>query len=117
MVVDPNQRIVGSTPLTTIWNRDGDLDAERIRDLGVDDIRSMLRQGTVQFVVANVGSPLDWIHPDLSTDFWRKIARRRIVPPDVDGFSLDDYPDGYCYCAALWRIKDLNDIIVLETHH
>lgn len=117
MPVDAKQRIVGSTPLAEIWNSDGDLDAERIRDIGADDIKSMLRQGTVQFVVANVGSPLDWIQPDLSTDFWRKNAKHRIVPTDADGFLLDDYPDGYCYCAALWRIQNSDDVIVLETHH
>ena len=117
MVVDPKKRIVGSTPLTAIWNCDGDLDAKRIRDLAADDIKSMFKRGPVQFVVANVGSPLEWIQPDLSIDFWRKIAKRRIVPTDADGFSLDDYPDGYCYCAALWRIQESVDIIVLETHH
>jgi hypothetical protein len=88
MVVDPQQRIVGSTPLSAIWNCDGDLDAKRIRDVGADDIKSMLQQGPVQFVVANVGSPLDWIQPDLSLDFWRQIAKRRIVSADADGFSL-----------------------------
>ena len=62
MAVNPKQRIVVSTPLIAVWNDDGDLSAERIRDLGVDDIKQMLRQGTARFVVANVGSPLDWIH-------------------------------------------------------
>lgn len=117
MVVDPAKRIVVSTPLTTIWNKSGDLDAERIRDLDVDAIKSILRHGAIQFVVANVGSPLDWIQHDLSFDFWRKIARHRIVDSATDGFSPEDYPDGYCYCAALWRIEDSDDIIVLETHH
>jgi hypothetical protein len=104
-------------PLTTIWNQDGDLHAERICDLGVDDIKSMLQQGSVQFVIANAGSPLDWIHPDLTFEFWRKIAKDRIVSPDTYGFSLGDFPDGYCYCAALWRTHDAGDIVVLETHH
>lgn len=117
MVADPQQRIVYSTPLTAIWNHDGELKAERIRDIGVDDIKSMLRQGNVQFVVANIGSTLDWIHSDLSMDFWRKTAKQRIASPDDVGFSLDRYPDGYCYCAALWRIQDSDDIIVLEAHH
>ena len=117
MAVNPKQRIVVSTPLIAVWNDDGDLSAERIRDLGVDDIKQMLRQGTARFVVANVGSPLDWIHPDLSTDFWIKIAKHRIVQPTAVGFSLEDYPDGYCYCAALWITEDGRDIIVLETHH
>ncbi len=117
MVVDPKKRIVGSMPLTVIWNHDGELNAERVRNLSVDDIKSMLRQGAVQFVVANVGSPLDWIHPDLSFDFWRKLAKQRIVSADADGFSLDDFPGGYCYFAGLWRTPDAGDIIVLETHH
>lgn len=104
-------------PLTAIWNQGGDLDAERIRNLGVDDIKSMLQQGSVQFVVANVGSPIDWIHPKLSFNFWRRIAQVRIVSPDTAEFSPDDFPDGYCYSAALWRSQVAGDIIVLETHH
>ncbi|MFO0913644.1 MAG: hypothetical protein U0795_11855 [Pirellulales bacterium] len=117
MVVDPEKRIVVSIPLARIWDQDGDLSAERIRDLGVDDIKSMLQQGSVQFVIAKVGSPLDWIHPDRSFDFWRRVAKERIVSPDTHEFTLDDFPDGYCYCAALWRTPDVGDIIVLETHH
>ena len=116
-MVDPKKRVVTSMPLTAIWNHDGELNAERISDVGVEEIKSILRQGAAQFVVANVGSSLNWIHPDLSFNFWKKTAKKRIVPADVDGFSLDDYPDGYCYCAALWRTQDLGDIIVLETHH
>ncbi len=101
MAVDPKQRIVVSMPLTTIWNQDGDLNAKRIRELGVEDIRTMLRQNSVQFVIANLGSPMNWIDPDLSLDFWRRVAKERIVSPDSDGFSLDNFPHKYCYCASL----------------
>ncbi len=104
-------------PLTIIWNHDGDVAAERIRDLGVDDIRSLLRQGSVQFVIANVGSALDWIHPGLSFDFWRNVAQDRIVSPNARGFRLEDFPGQYCYRATLWTTNDAGDIILLEMFH
>lgn len=117
MAVDPKRRIVTSLPLAVLWNDEGELDAHRVRDVGINEIKEMLRQGAVQFVVASGGSPLEWIPSGVSFEFWKNEAKPRIVPAHVDGFSIDDYPGGYCYCAALWSSQESGDIIVLETHH
>lgn len=116
-MVDPKQRIVCSTPLNSIWNCDGELDAQNVGELGEEDIKSRLRQGPLQFVVANVGTRLDWIAPEKSFEFWKTEVKRHLVPLNPEGFSVDDFPDGYCYCAQLWRTPNGDEIIVLETHH
>lgn len=117
IVMKPSKRVVTLMPLTAIWNREGELKAERVRELGVDDIKSVLRNGTTQFVVADVGKPLDWIDQTLSFEFWDKTVKHRLVEPGLEGFALEDFPGEYCYCATLWKTQELVDIIVLETCH
>jgi hypothetical protein len=49
--------------------------------------------------------------------FWKAGVRSRLVAPDADGFYLDDYPDNYCYVAAMWKCPPATSVIVLEKHH
>jgi hypothetical protein len=107
-------RSIDRLPLEQLF-RDGErLDAKRGRALVHDDIRELLRGGALEFVVANVGSPLRWISCDECFDFWKREAGRRIADPR--GFSLNDFPDGMAYVASEW-LGDQLPIVLLEAHH
>jgi hypothetical protein len=114
--VDPAQRIVTGLPLAELWNNKGLLDAHRAAQVGEADIVRLLRDGS-SFMVADVGLPLQWISEDDRFEFWRTEVKRRLVPPEADGFNLDDYPGNYCYVATIWKRRSATPVIVLERHH
>ena len=77
-----------------------------------------LSSGTVQFVVANIGSPLRWISVGDRFTFWKGEVKVRLVPADAEKFYLDDYPGEYCYVATEWtRSPSQSTIVLLECHH
>lgn len=100
-----------------LWNADGDVHASRCHDLGTPQIKELLRNGDLQFVVANTGSPLEWIPPQKTFYFWTNEVKSHIAEPNSDGFMLEDFPDEYVYCASLWRTADDAPIVLLEMHH
>ena len=114
--MDPTRRIVTCTPLTELWDGKGPLDTRRTDHVGEAEIVPLLRDGA-SFVVAEVGQPLRWIAEGDRFAFWKAEVRRRLVAPNAGGFHLDDYPDGYCYVAAIWICAPSTSIIVLEKHH
>ena len=114
--MDSAPRIVTCTPLTELWDSNGVLDAHRVEYVGVADIVQLLRDGST-FVVAAAGQPLRWVSEGDRFAFWKTEVKCRLVPPDSDGFRLDDYPGNYCYVAAVWKCASSAPIIVLEKHH
>lgn len=116
MTVDSQYRVVTSVPLVELWDSSGTLDAFRVGNLGETDIVALLRDGS-SFVVADVGQPLRWISESERFAFWKSEVKCRLVPPDADGFSLDDYPTQYCYVATVWRCMPSTTVIVLDKHH
>jgi hypothetical protein len=114
--MDSTTRIVTSIPLTELWNSGGPLDARRAHNIGDADIARLLRDGS-SFVVADVGLPLRLISAEDRFAFWKAEVRSRLIAPDADSFQLDDYPDNYCYVAAMWECSSRMPIIVLERHH
>jgi len=88
--------------------------AERCRDVGVDDIRSLLQQGRVRFIVADVGMPLRWILEPECYDFWRRDVSTHIGDPA--GALLQKFSGDYCYCASEWS-DGAAPIILLEKAH
>jgi hypothetical protein len=74
--VDPKLRQVTRIPLKVVWDENGiDLDVQRDRDVGAEDIRAFLRSGRpFPFVVAT--RELKWIRGDERFDFWRNELQR-----------------------------------------
>jgi hypothetical protein len=113
------ERVVTRIPLDGVWDKTGPLPLTRGRVLGQSEIAALIRQGPVSLVVANCGDPLQWVSvPDFGR-FWNEEVRPRLVEPDAaeDGFSLEDYPDAYCYLASDWGERDSTPVVVLETYH
>jgi hypothetical protein len=115
--MDPRKRIVAGFPLTELWTQDGRVDAVRLRAVGRDDVAGLLRAGIVQFVRANVASPLEWIDERERFGFWTSEVRDRIVHPAQPSFQLEDYPGEYCYLASEWRAEGRPPIVLLERYH
>jgi hypothetical protein len=114
----PEQRIVVSGPLVEIWDERGPIAATRGRSLGLKEIAALLSSGTVQFVVANIGSHLRWVPVADRFTFWKGEVKVRLVPADAEKFYLDDYPGEYCYVATEWgRSPSQSTIVLLECHH
>ena len=76
------------------------------RWLSSDEIRSMLRRGEVIFAVVNVGHQIRWVAGLERFSLWKSEIRPRLLDPDLEHFSLDDFPDDYCYAASLWCRDD-----------
>ncbi len=109
-------RIVVSTPLHELWNEDGSVDAVRVRDIGTEDIRELLRRGPLRFVVAEGGLPLHWVPEEDCFHFWKSSVQSHL-PMTGTQVHLDDFSDGFCYFASEWSSTIGAPIIVLETVH
>jgi hypothetical protein len=114
--MDAALKVVTQLPLTDLWREDGFTTSSRIRWVTADDIKTLLRTGCVQFVVADVGVSLHWIPFGECYDFWKSEAQPHLASPEVRA-SLADFPDGYCYFASEWRGHENAPIIVCEKHH
>lgn len=96
---------------------------EKVRDVGVDEIKQLLKTCEVTFIIDRVGGEPEYIPKDRSFDFWKSNVKVRVVEPPVakSGFSLEDYPHEYCYMASEWKNScDPNDstiyIVLFESH-
>jgi len=108
-------KYVNRIPLRNLWTDDlKEIKAKRGRRLTTSDIQSMLQVGTVTFVVANLGTPLQWIQLDECFRFWKSI-KNNIA--DEEEIFLDNYPDEFAYVATEWNEESGERIILLETHH
>ncbi|MEM1115588.1 MAG: hypothetical protein AAF845_11405 [Bacteroidota bacterium] len=105
-------------PLSKVWSESGVVIAtERESDLSEAALRELLRLGSVQFVVANVGTPLRWVTESETFAFWKSEVRPHLADPSEDGHRLDDFPDNYFYHATRWRWSEPAALVVLEMHH
>ncbi|MDB5347073.1 MAG: hypothetical protein JWP89_5450 [Schlesneria sp.] len=115
----PEMRIVTQLPLARLWNDEGDLKLDKQRDVGIEQITNLLRQGSVSFVVANGGERLNWIAEVDTHRFWKDEVKPHLVESQAaeDGFHLEDYPGEYCYTASEWRGQGNLIAILFEKHH
>jgi hypothetical protein len=112
-----SSRVVSSFPLDEVWSPDGPLPLRRGDDLDRSAVETMLRKDPVQFIVAEVGSPLEWIPLDDSRKFWRRDAAERLVGPKETG-RLDDFTESYFYRAQAWTDDGGECVLVLlEKNH
>jgi hypothetical protein len=96
--MDPSQRIVIRIPVSELWDSTGSLPVEKRRTLTTGEIASLLRQGRVRFVVADIGHRLEWIPLQQCYEFWKTEVKPRIA--DMEQFDLENFPDAYCYVAS-----------------
>jgi hypothetical protein len=110
-----DQRIVTKLPLTELWDEKGTLDGGRIRHLDQSLIRELLQTGTVQFIVANCGTKLNWIAVNDRFEFW-KTVRQQIADPSQP-IHLKQFPNETAYIASEWHGHAGECLILLEAHH
>jgi hypothetical protein len=108
----PDQRLILRTPLTELWNDHGAVDARPSRDLRREELRELLRNGPVQFVVADVGKKPEWIPIRDCFRFWKSEVHNHV---GESGY-LDDYPGHYFFAAQQWQATDGPPIVVLVMH-
>ena len=113
--MDRALRIVTEMPLSELWDHNGPLNAQRVGHLDSADIQELLRIAPVIFVVANVGSTLEWLSIEQCYQFWKSEVRLRVCVPDKP-IDLDQFPGAYCYLASEWSLGS-SSLIVLERCH
>jgi hypothetical protein len=100
-----------------MWRADGFTTTSHSDWLTMDDITSLLRSGSVHFVVADVGLPLRWVPSSESFRFWKSEVKPHLAPPELD-VRLENFPKEHFYRARQWAAGEVNPpLIVLEIHH
>jgi hypothetical protein len=115
--MDADLRIVTKRPLEHLWQGSAVEIGTRLRALTASEIAATLRNGRVQFVVADVGHKLRWIAPAECYEFWKSEVKPNLA---IAGsrLSLGNFPQAYCYTASAWEISGASEqVIVLERHH
>jgi hypothetical protein len=113
--MDPKLRIVTRLPLEELWREDRVVPASRGRFLTKDDIAALLRNRLVQFIVADVGKPLQWIALQDCHPFWKNEVKPHIAGERA---VLEGFPGEYCYFAWEWdTAAEAAPIVVLEKSH
>lgn len=116
MVVKSLGKIVTRLPLDALWLDEGGSAATRGEYLNQSDMKRILAQQLVQFVVADIGYKLNWIAPAQCYTFWKSEVKHHVADPSADIY-LDHYPDEYAYLASEWIRADAIPIILLEKIH
>jgi hypothetical protein len=112
----PADRIITELPLRELFDEHGPVKAVRQRDLLADDIRDLMRAGSVQFVVAICGSKPIWVALAEQYAFWKSEVLPRLANR-AERVELDKFPDGMCYFASEWRRSDGMPVVLLEVAH
>lgn len=115
--MDPKHRVVVRLPLEEIWDNDGPVESHKLRDLSRNEITDLLRAGSVRFVVANPGEPLNWVGAPECFDFWKTEVSRRLFDPREESFDMDRMPGGYGYVASEWSAVAGERVVLLEMAH
>jgi len=87
-------------------------------ELSVDDIRALLRAGTVEFAVDDaLGGPLRWITGTGVFDFWKQDVQQHVADPNGRAY-LDEFTPEYFYWARRWWSESYpRTVIELRTEH
>lgn len=113
--MNPAQRIVTRLPLVELWDNEGVITRERIRNLDRNDLLELVRLGPLQFVVADCGLKLDWIPIENRFEFWKKV-QTQIANPEKP-ILLSQFPNETAYIASEWHGRTSQHLILLEKHH
>jgi hypothetical protein len=111
-------RTITNLPLAELWDERMQTIADRQRYLSQEDVRQLVRAGSVRFSVANIGDPLRWIPIAESHAFWKLEVRPHLVDDPNRPFDIYAFPEGYCYIASEWRGPgEEHAVVLLERHH
>ena len=114
--MDTSAKLVTRLPLVELWRENGSKTTSRLRWLCQEEIQIILRAGTVQFVVADVGQIPTWIPLTACYDFWKKELKPHLAKPEIEAI-LQDFQGDYCYYASEWENPDGPPIVVCEKSH
>jgi hypothetical protein len=109
--MNPEDRIVLKIPVEKIWNGQVELDLERMSYLS-----KILRDGPVQFVLADVGKKLMWIDQSSCYSFWKNEIQLHFVENPAKIF-LNQFPNEYAYLASRWGTMMNAPVVLLEKLH
>ena len=111
-----SDKIITKIPLDTLWTSETELKSERIRYLTADNIKDLLRQGQVNFIIADVGLKPTLVDRNQCFDFWKLEVEKHLVT-DINKINIDIFPDSYAYLASEWTTDSPTPIILLEKMH
>lgn len=110
-------KVVTQLPLRGLWTDSGSIQASRLRPLSSADVRDLLRQDPVHFVVVDVGIKPRWIPREDCYRFWMDEVQYRLVDPGTQ-VGASDMPSLYCYLASEWQSDEIDaPIVALEVSH
>ena len=114
--MDEKLKIITRLPLRELWRENEFKTNSRGRSLTRDAIIGLLRAGPVQFVVADVGSPPQWIPLRDCHRFWKDEVKSHLAV--ASKVRLNEFPGSYCYFASQWHGDvEATAIVLLERHH
>jgi hypothetical protein len=114
--MQPALRVITQMPVSDLFDENGPLPHRRERNVYSDDIREMLRSGTVLFVVADVGNKPVWVPSDQTFRFWRLEVLPHLRCPE-DRVRREQFPGEYFYSASEWRGPGESQVVLLEKSH
>ncbi len=114
--MDISLKVVTEIPLVELWTHEGFIEARRERYLVKNELKEMLKQSPVEFVIANVGDKLTWIPVGKCYENWTSKIKAQVTN-DLDRFELEEFPSNFIYVASEWTGKIQTPIILLEKHH
>jgi hypothetical protein len=114
--MNPEDRIVMKIPVEKIWNDQAELDLERVSYLSKMELMQILRNGPVQFVLADVGKKLMWIDQSTCHSFWKNEIQLHFVENPAKIF-LNQLPNEYAYLASRWGTMMNAPVVLLEKLH
>jgi len=114
--MDIKLRIVTTLPLTILWNDSSEIQATRKHYLTKEQIRQILKETPVEFVVADAGLRLKWVKASQCYSFWKSEVQSHIAD-FVDLIDVNTFPDNFVYVASEWQADDRIPIILLEKIH
>jgi hypothetical protein len=111
-----SDKIVVQLPLKSIWNDHKEVAFIRKRFLTKEDLKSIIKQQPIEFVIADIGEKLEWITIEKCYEFWKSEVDKHIGE-DLNQIILEDYPGEYAYIASEWAGENNEPIILLEITH
>jgi hypothetical protein len=109
-------KVVTKIPLETLWTNELEIPAKRKSYLTKNDIKQLLKQSKLQFVIADGGYKLNWIEINKCFDFWKSEVEKHLAT-DINKIYLDNFPDNYAYIASEWIGEIETPIVLLEKVH
>lgn len=88
--------------------------ARHVRELAIEDVKELLREGVHQLVEYNTSGFLVWVPPSECFEYWKWAQ-----PYLAQGHRpyLEDYPEGFFLSTSEWISDSGERLIVFSRHH